>query len=75
MEVWAASIALGQPINIIFDDVVWSASAAGFDHSHPLLLLTSYATAILCEEDPPKDDLSQIGAAAPLVLGEQGSKR
>ena len=74
LEAWAASIALGQPINVIFDDVVWSTSAAGFDHSYLLLLFTSHATAILCEEDPPEDDLSQMGEAAPLVLGVQGSK-
>ena len=65
LEVWAASMALGQPINVIFCDMVWSISVEGFDHSHPSLLLTSHATAVLCEEIPNEDDLSHLGTAAP----------
>ena len=60
------SIALGQPINIIFDDAVWLTAAEGFNHSYSSLLLTSHVTAILCEEEPQvEEDLSHLGAAAP----------
>ncbi len=67
MEVWAASLALGQPINIIFGDTVWSTSVEGFDHSYPSLLLTSHTTAVLCKEMLNEDDLSHLGTAASPV--------
>ncbi len=70
LEVWIASMALGQPLNIIFESSVWSTAFDGFDHSYPSLLLTSHATAILYEEEREVDepDLSHLGAAAPPVL-------
>ena len=70
LEVWIASVALGQPLNIIFESSVWSTAFDGFDHSYPLLLLTSHTTVILCEEErvADKPDLSHLGAAAPPVL-------
>ena len=70
LEVWIASMALSQPLNIIFESLVWSTAFDGFDHSYPLLLLTSHTTVILCEEErvADKPDLSHLGAAAPPVL-------
>ena len=69
LEVWIASVALGQPLNVIFESTVWSTAINGFDHAYPLLLLTSHATAVLCEEEKvADDDLSHLGAAAPPIL-------
>ena len=64
---WIASVALGKPLNVI---LVWSTASDGFDHSYPLLLLTSHATAVLCEEEREADesDLSYLGAAVPPIL-------
>ncbi len=66
LEVWIASVALGQPLNMIFESTVWSTEVDGFDHAYPLLLLTSHATAVLCMEEKvmDKSDLSHLGAAA-----------
>ncbi len=65
LEVWAVSIALGQPINVIFEDAVWSTAAEGFDYLYPSLLLMSHVTAVLCEEEPQEEeDLSHLGTAA-----------
>ena len=64
-------MALGQPLNIIFDNSVWVTAKDGFDYSYILLLLTSHCTAVLCEcvpdEDQQDDDLSHLDAAPPAV--------
>ncbi len=77
LEVWIASIALGQPLNIIFDNSVWAIAHDGFDYSYTSLLLTSHCTAVLCEYVPDKDqqeeDLSHLGVAAPPAAGTSGS--
>ena len=52
LEVWITSLALGQPLNVIFESVVWSTMGDSFDHAYPSLLLTSYEEAILCEQEP-----------------------
>ncbi len=66
LEVWIALVALGQPLNMIFELTVWSTAVNGFDHAYPSLLLTSHATAVLCIEEKVMDesDLSHLGAAA-----------
>ena len=69
LEVWIASVALGQPLNVIFESMVWSTEVDGFDHAYPSLLLTSHATAVLCMEEKVMDesDLSHLGTAAQLL--------
>ncbi len=68
LEVWIASMALGQPLNVIFESIVWSTAINGFDHAYPSLLLTSHATAVLCKEEKVADDnLLHLGAAAPPI--------
>ena len=42
LEVWAVSIALGQPINVIFEDAVWSTVVEGFDHLYPSAMWLQY---------------------------------
>ncbi len=76
LEVWAASITLGQPLNVVFKSLVWSTARDGFDHAYPLLLLTSHVTAVLCEEekvaeDEPADLSHLSAAAAPIPLTQQ----
>ena len=71
LEVWAASLAFRQPINIIFGDTVWSISVEGFDYSHPSL----FATAVLFEEILNEDNLSQLGAAAPPPVADSSAPR
>ncbi len=69
LEVWVASVALGRPLNIVFETTVWSTVASGFDHAFPLLVLTSHASALLCVEEQISDneDLLHLGAAAAPV--------
>ncbi len=64
---WIASLALGKPLNIIFESVVWSTAGDEFDHTYPLLLLTSHEEVILCEQELQEDvqDLSHLGVAVP----------
>ena len=69
LEVWIASVALGQPLNVIFESMVWSMAVDGFDHAYPSLLLTSHATAVLCmeEKEMEESDLSHLGAVVPTL--------
>ncbi len=78
LEVWVASIALGQPLNVIFDNSLWAMAKDGFDYLYTSLLLTSYCTAVLCEcvpDEDQDDDLSHLGAAAPPVACTSGSSQ
>ncbi len=73
LEVWITSLALGQPLNIIFESAVWLTAGDGFDHAYPSLLLTSHEEAILCEQEPQENvpDLSHLGAAALSQIGKR----
>ncbi len=55
LEVWIASIALGQLLNTIFDNSVWATACDSFDYFYTSLLLMSHCTAVLCECVPDKD--------------------
>ena len=52
LKVWVASMALGHPLNMIFESVVWSTSADSFDIVYQSLLMTSYCMVVLCEHAP-----------------------
>ena len=42
LEVWAASLAMNQPLNIIMADSVWCKAHDGLDFSYPTFMLTSF---------------------------------
>ncbi len=76
LEVWVASMALGCPLNVIFESVVWSTSVDSFNTAYQSLLMTSHYIAVLCKHalDPAEhvvtedeaEDMSHLGAAAPV---------
>ncbi len=69
LEVWITLVALGQPLNGIFESTVWSTVVDGFDHAYPSLLLICHATAVLYmeEKEIEESDLSHLGAVAPAL--------
>ena len=73
LEVWIASMALGQPLNVVLRALYGPPHRTVLTmHTHLLELLTDYGEAILCEQEPEEDsdDLSHLGAATPPVVGK-----
>ncbi len=62
LEIWAASIAMNQPVNVVMSDMIWSTTPEGLDFTYPTILLTSYEHGMLCTLEEPEQDR---GAAAP----------
>ncbi len=41
LEIWAASMAMNQPVNVVMLDMIWSTAHEGLDFAYPTILLTS----------------------------------
>ncbi len=71
LELWAASLAISQPINVVTESMVWSTGMAKVEEENIWICLTSHDSGQLCvlHISSHEDDMSSVGAAVlPLRL-------
>ena len=64
LEVWAASMAFDQPINVVPEDSVWGTTHNSIDFTYPTFLLSDYDKFVPCALSC--EDVDQLAVAAPL---------
>ena len=67
LEIWAASMALNQPVNVVISDMIWSTAHKGLDFVYPTTLLTSYEHGMLCALEEQEQDLMVAAPTPPAV--------
>ncbi len=65
LEVWAASMAFNQPINMVLEDSVWGTAHDGIDFMYPTFLLSDYDKFVPCALSCEDADQPAVAAAPP----------
>ncbi len=77
LEVWAASLAMNQPLNVIMADSVWCMAYDGLDFLYPTIMLTSFECSMFCALDKQEQRklMQAAGPPTPSVKVVAGPRK